>query len=356
MKILGQWMKSIACTLAVAVLSNFIIVGAQAAPGQEGKAQKPKREVIVEQDGIVITGGLPGAPLPPPDVMPAGRPGGGDTFVFISSEMSFDGRVVKGAPYSAEAITETTQMLSDGNRIVRKTTATVYRDSEGRTRRDQTLGAIGPFSVANDPPQTFFINDPVAGVHYILDPRSRTARKLVLPRSFPRHEAPLGSPEARAAARARQRARVEAEVFTAPLPPPPGQGITVAVAPPPGVREYHFSGRAPAETKKESLGEQVIEGVRAVGTRNTTTIPAGEIGNELPILIVSERWYSDELQTVVMTKHSDPRFGETVYRLTNINRSEPARTVFEVPADYKIKEGPKPMIRSFQMKKPDNEQ
>jgi hypothetical protein len=87
----------------------------------------------------------------------------------------------------------------------------------------------------------------------------------------------------------------------------------------------------------ESLGKQNIEGVEAEGTRSTVTFPAGTFGNERPISIVSERWYSPELQTVVMTKHSDPRFGETNYRLTNINRSEPARTLFEVPSDYTLK-------------------
>ena len=94
--------------------------------------------------------------------------------------------------------------------------------------------------------------------------------------------------------------------------------------------------------KTESLGKQIVEGVAAEGTRNTTTIPAGEIGNERPLEIVFERWYSPELQTVVMTRHSDPRFGETVYRLTNINRDEPARSLFEVPADYTVKEAPTP--------------
>jgi len=88
---------------------------------------------------------------------------------------------------------------------------------------------------------------------------------------------------------------------------------------------------------KDQLGKQIIEGVEAEGTRTTVTIPAGEIGNERPIEIVSERWYSPELQLVVMTRHSDPRFGETTYKLTNINRTEPAKTLFEVPADYTIK-------------------
>ena len=78
---------------------------------------------------------------------------------------------------------------------------------------------------------------------------------------------------------------------------------------------------------------------RTLGTRSTFTIPAGQIGNERPIDIVSERWYSPELQTIVMTRNSDPRTGETIYKLTNIQRSEPMRSLFEVPADYTLKEG-----------------
>jgi hypothetical protein len=115
---------------------------------------------------------------------------------------------------------------------------------------------------------------------------------------------------------------------------------------PPKGGQFVFSGeRAPAnKAVTEKLESQIIEGVMAEGSRTTTTIPAGEIGNDRAIEIVTERWYSPEIKTVVMTRHSDPRFGETVYRLTNINRSEPARALFEVPADYTVKEEPeKPM-------------
>ena len=130
--------------------------------------------------------------------------------------------------------------------------------------------------------------------------------------------------------------------------------------PMPGGNEvFHYShapnSHGPTEAKKESLGKQTIEGVEAEGTRTTVTIPADEIGNELPIQIVTERWYSPELQTAVMTRHRDPRFGETIYRLTNINRSEPARTLFEVPADYTIKDAPQPMMRTFRTRKPGDE-
>lgn len=108
-------------------------------------------------------------------------------------------------------------------------------------------------------------------------------------------------------------------------------------------------------TRTESLGRQDIGAVEADGTKSTVTIAAGEIGNERPIEIVSERWYSPELQTVVMTRHIDPRFGETSYRLTNINRTEPARALFEVPAGYTVEEGPKP-IQKMRMRKPAGEQ
>jgi len=119
-------------------------------------------------------------------------------------------------------------------------------------------------------------------------------------------------------------------VFERSLPPPPA-GETGMV--------FQWRGWPEENAKNEPLGKQSIEGIEADGTRKTVEIPAGEIGNERPIEIVFERWYSPELQVVVMTKHSDPRFGETTYRLTNINRSEPARELFEVPADYTV-QGP----------------
>ena len=348
MRIQKPWIRTSA--LVLAVLANSTGVFAQGAR-QEKPQAKSEPDVIIERDEIVIAG--PGEGMAMPAIAPLGRPGS-DTFVFVSSEMSFGGKVVKGAPYSAQAVTESIQTLSDGNRIVRKNTAAVYRDSEGRTRREQTLGAIGPFAAAGDPPQTFFINDPVAGVNYILEPRTRTARKLMV-QSFAgkRPDKIPGAPPARGVAVIAPGAppsgnvRVPEEVFMAPAPPPGAHAVPH--------REIFNYQHAPTEAKKESLGKQMIEGVEAEGTRATVTIAADEIGNELPIQIVTERWYSPELQTVVMTRHRDPRFGETIYRLTNINRSEPARTLFEVPSDYTVKEAPQPMYRTMRRRKPGDE-
>ncbi|HXG63735.1 MAG TPA: hypothetical protein VNO70_01425, partial [Blastocatellia bacterium] len=214
----------------------------------------------------------------------------------------------------------------DGNRIVRKTTAAIYRDSEGRTRREQTLGAVGPWATAGEPSQNVFINDPVAGVSYILIPEARIARKM------PRFEVKTGEGFAIAELSETERKNIEVNVRRKRSEEP----VAIAVAP--GEHGVMFNKKMP-EPVKESLGKQMIEGVEAEGTRATFTIAAGEIGNEQPINVVHERWYSPELQVTVMTRHSDPRFGENTYRLTNINRSEPARSLFEVPSDYTIKEG-----------------
>lgn len=256
-----------------------------------------------------------------------GQPGD-DTLVFISSEMSFDGHVVKGLPYSAQAITETTRTLSDGNRITRKNTASIYRDGEGRTRREQELAAVGPWAVSGEPQQTIFINDPISGVNYILDPRTHTARKIAPLRI---DSLPGEIQNAATGAGPRVRVEVNKDVFTTPVLPPPGEGGQI--------QEFHIGSDSQKGTT-ESLGKQTIEGVEAEGSRTTMTIPAGQVGNEQPIHIVWEKWYSPELQVVVMSKHNDPFVGETVYRLTNIVRGEPSHTLFELPADYSIKEIP----------------
>src|SRR5262245_23850420 len=144
---------------ALAILANVIGVGAQ--------EKKPRSDVVTNH---VFVGG--------PGQIAFAEGQGDNTFLFVSTEMSIDGKLVKGAPYSAQAISESVQTLVGGNRIVRHNGSTVYRDSEGRTRRDQTISVVGNFAAAGEPAQTTFINDPVAGVNYILDAKNKTARKI----------------------------------------------------------------------------------------------------------------------------------------------------------------------------------
>src|SRR6202795_36014 len=93
--------------------------------------------------------------------------GGG---VFFSAEVPppGNGKVITGAPYTATASTEITQVLGDGNRIVNKTTASLARDNQGRTRREETVGMVGPWQVNG--PKLVFISDPASQTNYVLDP------------------------------------------------------------------------------------------------------------------------------------------------------------------------------------------
>ncbi len=317
-------------------------------------AQDGARKVVVEpvDEEIFIAQG-PAAPMPP---LPPQVAVSGDNVIFMATEMSFAGKLVKGAPYSAQAVTESVQTLSDGNRIVRKSTAQLYRDTEGRTRREQTVTAFGPFAPSGEETQTVFINDPVSGVNYILEPSSKTARRL--PRMEMRWKVEGGDVDA-ARAKAEQGAVQKFEIersFTRMAPDAPQTTGTAVIVTGPGTPDGVTVLRSSSkhEAKTEKLAARQFDGVTAEGTRTTVTIPAGEIGNEQPINIVDERWYSPDLQAVVMTSHSDPRYGETTYRLTNISRAEPAAALFQVPSDYSVKEigGPGAGVNVRRLRRP----
>jgi hypothetical protein len=221
---------------------------------------------------------------------------------FVSAEFGLPGKTVKGVPYQATAVTETTQTLADGNRIVHKSTALLARDSEGRTRREQKIDAVGQWSTGDQRPPIVFINDPVTQTNYVLESNTKTARKMSSSRERPPDDA-----------------KIMAE--------------KIAI----DTREVH---KIEGDVVKESLGSKTIEGTIAEGTRVTRTVPAGKMGNDRPLVYVNETWYSSELGMIVMSRHSDPQMGETVYTLTNIQRSEPDAALFTVPAGYTVQEGP----------------
>jgi hypothetical protein len=260
----------------------------------------------------------------------------------LRARMALEAKITPGAPYSAEAVTETTQMLADGNRINRKSVTRVYRDSEGRTRREELDDTGSVVSVS--------IVDPVAHVSYVLNPATRTGyREQALLRSPMRRSGGPGVP-ADAVVAADTVAKMEAELKaqaektrraaerTGEPPPPPPPAPRSPGAPPPPPPPPPAAPTLNREVVTENLGQQTVEGVPATGSRSTTTIPAGAIGNLQPIKIVAEQWVSTDLQVLVMTKHSDPRSGETTYRLQSIVRAEPDRSLFTVPADYTMKE------------------
>lgn len=280
-------------------------------------------------------------------------------------------RALTGLPYSAETLVEASQQLADGNRIARKTTGRVYRDTEGRTRREEDR----PNGTA-----AISITDPVAGFSYSLDAENKVAWRT-----------PMG------AAGAIMSKMVEAQAVTAqrvyenrvyeeklnaagqpavgfvstPLSDEDKQKIEAATA----AKAARVAGAGDAQSRAAAVEQEkvaaaagrggargggggaggvmmprtrggmegplehkTLEGVPVEGRKTTTVIPAGQVGNEQPITITSEEWRSAELNVLVMTRYFDPRTGESTYRLQNIVRAEPDRSLFMVPPDYTVKD------------------
>ena len=234
---------------------------------------------------------------PAPDFGPMGP--GSEGFELLGIEGMHPGKTVSGAPFSATATSESVQTLADGSHITRKSQTNLFRDGQGRFRRETTVQGFGPLAASGQPRTFIMIHDPVAGAAFVLEPDKKVARQL-------------GKPG--------------------------GHGHGHGGADKAEHAQHHGLG-AGDNVQTEDLGKQVINGINAQGTRRTRTIPAGQIGNEKAITIVSESWYSPDLQMVVMSKRSDPRFGQTTYNLTNIQRKEPDAALFTVPAGYSIEHG-----------------
>jgi hypothetical protein len=218
---------------------------------------------------------------------------GGGISGFSGWESVFVGPPVTGRPYSGQITSESIQTLADGNRITHKTTLMVYRDSLGRIRQEQTVNVLSAYPATGGPAQIVSIDDPVANVYFVLNVDRKTAQQ-VMTKSVTTYNSITAVP------------KIKIEDA------PGGQPVV------------------------ENLGAQTMEGVVVTGTRITRTIPAGQIGNEQPIQIVSEKWYSEELQVTVMTKHSDPRTGTLTTILTGITRAEPPAFLFVIPPDYNV--------------------
>lgn len=275
-----------------------------------------------------------------------------------------DSKPVKGAPYSAESQTETVQTLADGNRIVRSSSSKTYRDSEGRTRTDSSVNALGPWVADGQSLSISTIFDPTTGESISLNHQQKTAVKAGQRLSVVSADAPsagattisdtVAGVTSIRTGEAKQDVRIAGEVGpivvaplssgsiegAPPLPALPGMGAGISFT-----TSLSTVTRDSQENQKESLGTKTIEGVVCEGTRITETIAAKAIGNEKPIEIVTERWYSPELQTEVLRTHNDPRFGETSFKLTNIVRAEQPKSLFEIPADYQVEDGARAPMR-----------
>lgn len=323
--------------------------------------------------------------------------------------LSSSEKIVKGAPFSATAIAESVQMMFDGNKIVRSVKADLYRDSEGRFRRDEMPKPVG-VGLFVDTPQVTIILDPVAAIKLYLDPTSKTVRPFVYDDAF-RYR--IDELEKQKRALEKQKAEVDQRKRALEIewrektrqstngwkttdvkewqsenknredsgknsdnnetsdsnessnrnenndgankkpqvpriPPIPRiplreRNNNQSRTEKPSVKslkpvnsETSIQPVNSREVKRESLGKKTFDGIEAEGARTTTTYAAGTIGNERTFEIVYERWYSEKLKLIVYSKYSDPRFGEQIYRLTNIKLEEPDGMLFKLPAGFKI--------------------
>jgi TonB family protein len=200
--------------------------------------------------------------------------------------------LVAGAPYYGEEHRVRTRALEDGTRITENwPVRRKFRDAHGRTRIDRPL-----LTTPNAPenPRVVQLDDPAAGIEYILEP----SRKLA-------HRFRFSSAPPSAAA-------------SSPAAPQPG-----AIAAPPG-----------STAQTESLGAWVIEGFRAEGVRRTISFAAGD----RPLVTVEETWTVPDLQLVVREKLDDPRGVESTTELLKIRAAEPPAFLFQVPSDYRVVE------------------
>lgn len=237
---------------------------------------------------------------------------------------NFDMTPVKGAPFCATITTEHTQPFADGNRIHTVENSSLCRDSEGRTRREAGLNLLGA-APEKSGTKLITIVDPAAGVRYVLDTNTKTARKMPLPNPLTM----VSDKDLHHAGPVIKEDRVM--IFH-------GSGHPEGDVNFGNVFINTEVGPGGPKGNSENLGDQTFDGIHATGTRMTTTIPAGKMGNEQAILVTSERWYSPELKAAIMTKHNDPWAGEMKTQFTNVNTAEPDASLFSIPSDYKVVE------------------
>jgi hypothetical protein len=317
-------MKTI-CGLGVAVA----LLTAATGPALFGQAEKPL--AVVQQDpGQQEKHAAEVAVVVEPDIE-AGEGQEAQQKVMLEV-VAADAQVVKGKPYSADTSTETVQTLEDGNRIVHRTVSKFYRDSDGRTRREQTFGNVDPGHPSPHEVKVF-VDDPVNGAAYVLDLGSKSGDKVQRTRKF----------------LADRNGEDDGTRIMVKPPEAPDEGELEEQSAPGRMmikfRDEHSGSPTTLATimpdekrdvAKEDLGTRNIEGVDCSGTRQTITIPAGAVGNEKPISIVTETWFAPAIAAVVESTTDDPRYGKTTYQLTNVQLSEPPRSLFEAPANFKV--------------------
>lgn len=319
-----------------------------------GTAAAAAQSTTVTRDVHVVSGTATAGAGPMVWVGEAGSAaGGGPAAMHFIAAGNMGGKVVKGAPYSAEATTEMTRTLADGTRIVHKHTTQLARDKDGRSRHESSFPNGSPFQNAGvAAPRMVTISDPVAKEMYILNYNDKTARKVKMGEPAVFRTEKLDGPRKEIIEEKIQVA-VRSKSETVTIGDGPGNVMFHAPAIAAAPMEAFSAARVAFDSKNmktEKLSPQTMEGLLVEGTRNTHTIPQGTIGNDRAIVSTNESWYSNDLQMVIFSKNNDPQVGETIYRVQNVRRAEPDASLFKVPADFKIVENSGPGVIQLRRK------
>jgi hypothetical protein len=235
---------------------------------------------------------------------------------------TMSGKTVTGSPFSATEESHTLQVPGDGTRIGQNESDKYFRDSDGRTRTERNNG------------DTVIVSNPVSGVTSEISTANKTARKIMVSHPGPVQYRQPGRCCAAGQFQRRSHSRkniAQSIIVTAEAPVAGTLSSTEA-------RSFALSALPAADLNipLEDLGTQIVNGAPAKCARSTVTIPAGQIGNDRQIEIVSERRSSGDVRKLIKSSGKDPGFGETTYEVTNILRGLQGPTLFQIPCDFKV--------------------
>jgi len=222
-------------------------------------------------------------------------------------------RLVKNQPVAAVFESETSSFQPNGNPITSRVTIRIYRDNEGRTRREVISypGNASSGSSQTAASTAITIDDPVSGFTYLLDQQTKTVQRYKLTNAHPQQGNSFNDIVPRVVELLRN------------------DDLQTGM-----VRKYRLD-----PPKLEPLGrQQIIPGVEAEGRRLIFKIPAGAIGNAAEVESTYEIWIARDLRMLVKSVTKNPLTGEHNLRLTTISRDEQPVSLFEVPSGYTMQE------------------
>lgn len=234
-----------------------------------------------------------GKPLLPPNLMFAGEPSGGGTTV-----IGFNIAPVPSIPFTGVIETENQVTDAKGNNTFHHHTTKIARDMKGRTRIAVDLHSI---NTPSDPKLvTVYIYDAVTKADLTVFPWRQLAMRY--------EDKPLPQP-----VRGKRPAPIALE--------PDDLGLGQQV---------------PIDIQREELGAEVIQGMQLRHGRETSRYPAGFAGRKEAYTVVTDYWYSQELQSFVLVKQVGPLDNVQTLTLRNVRHENPDRSLFTIPKGYKV--------------------